>query len=57
MSDLTIRDLEKVQTQLPDYRMGLVDGEIILTGHQGTNLMRWPVRLGVSLLTGFSLGS
>ena len=35
MSDLTIRDLEKVQAQLPDYRMELVDGEISLTGPSG----------------------
>ena len=35
MSNLTIRDLEKVQAQLPDYRMELVDEEIIFTGPSG----------------------
>lgn len=30
MSGLTVKDLERVQSQLPDYRMELVDGAIIL---------------------------
>lgn len=30
MSSLTIKDLEKLQAEHPDYRMELVDGNIII---------------------------
>ena len=35
MPSLTVKDLEKLQAQHPDYRMELVDGEIILMSPSG----------------------
>jgi Uma2 family endonuclease len=35
MVGLTVKDLEKVQTQFPDYQMELVNGEIILMSPSG----------------------
>lgn len=59
MSSLTIKDLEKLQAEYPDYRMELVDGNIIvmsLSGYESgeviseftTQLLNWvkPRKLG-----------
>ena len=35
MSNLTVKDLEKLQAEHPDYRMELVDGEIICMSPSG----------------------
>ncbi|MFB2937678.1 Uma2 family endonuclease [Aerosakkonemataceae cyanobacterium BLCC-F154] len=59
MSSLTIKDLEKLQAEHPDYRMELVEGNIIvmnLSGYESvevafefaTQLLNWvkPRKLG-----------
>ena len=35
MSNLTVKDLEKLQIDYPDYQMELVGGEIIVMSHSG----------------------
>ena len=35
MPNLTVKDLDKLQAQHPDYRMELVDGEVIVTSLSG----------------------
>lgn len=35
MPNLTVKDLEKLQAEYPDYRMELVGGEIIFTSPSG----------------------
>ena len=35
MSNLTLKDLEKLQTEHPDYRMELVGGEVIVMSPEG----------------------
>ena len=35
MPNLTVKDLEKLQVQHPDYQMELVGGEIIFMGPSG----------------------
>lgn len=63
----TIEDLEKLQQQLPDYRMELVDGEIILMTPSGyeseevatrmtVNLGDWVNRQALGRVTGSSAG-
>lgn len=35
MPNLTVKDLEKLQAEYPDYRMELVGGEIVLMSPSG----------------------
>jgi len=67
MSSLTIKDLEKLQTEHPDYRMELVDGNIIVmspSGYEsdevatefGTQLLNWVKPRKLGRVTGSSAG-
>lgn len=63
----TVEDLEKLQQQLPDYRMELVDGDIVLmtpSGYESEEvvtrvagkLFSWVDSRGVGRVTGSSAG-
>ncbi|NEQ29035.1 MAG: Uma2 family endonuclease, partial [Microcoleus sp. SIO2G3] len=45
----TVEDLEKLQQQLPDYRMELVGGEIVLTTPSGYESEEVATRLTIKL--------
>ncbi|KAM3098721.1 Uma2 family endonuclease [Phormidesmis sp. 146-12] len=46
---LTIKDLEKLQTDYPDYRMELVDGEIIIMSPSGYESEEVATRMSAKL--------
>ncbi|WP_374826258.1 hypothetical protein [Aerosakkonema sp. BLCC-F183] len=50
MSSLTIKDLEKLQTEHPGYRMELVDGCIVVMSPSGYQSDEVAVEFGSQLL-------
>lgn len=50
MSSLTIKDLEKLQADYPDYRMELVDGNIIVMSPSGYESAEVAVEFATQLL-------
>ncbi|MFB2894132.1 Uma2 family endonuclease [Aerosakkonemataceae cyanobacterium BLCC-F50] len=67
MSSLTIKDLEKLQAEHPDYRMELVDGNIIVMSPSGyesaevafefaTQLLNWVKPRKLGRVTGSNAG-
>jgi Uma2 family endonuclease len=67
MAGLTVKDLEKIQTQLPDYRIELVGGEVIVmspSGYEsdevafefGRQLANWTKPRQLGRVTGSSAG-